>query len=393
MKKLTFLLAFTIILFYGCKKQETVNTNQTASSVKAIELNPESLAKFKDLRNNLDTRIGDLKTKLATNTNVSPENREAQISDVSRVKMAEWVATFKANLPLDEEDEPITSSRSLQIYVPDNYLTIQEAVDAASPGDKIIVRRGVYYEDVEVTTDSITLKSEKNAGPIIIGQVTFDGVTGGLMEGFTLYGSEVDGLFSAIVLFECTEVTLKNNGMAFAQGIVLIESDNCSVKSNYLVDNYPIEYINLGAISVVAGSGNEVSGNFSGGNAGSGILLLETFGNKVMDNTCNLNGGYFDGNYPEFYQGILVLGGGDNDFMKNEAYVNLFGGLFMLESDDNKIGPQNTFNRNAVLGLYLVDSDNNKVQVNTALDNGDCDAVDAGAGNQFISNNFGCFSN
>ena len=65
----------------------------------------------------------------------------------------------------------------------------------------------------------------------------------------------------------------------------------------------------------------------------------------------------------------------------------------MIDSDDNKIGPQNTFNQNAVLGLYLVDSDNNKVQVNTALDNGDCDAVDAGAGNQFINNNFGCSSN
>ncbi|GFO96024.1 periplasmic copper-binding protein [groundwater metagenome] len=36
------------------------------------------------------------------------------------------------------------------IYVPDNYAKIQWAVDNASGGDTIIVRNGIYYENVKI---------------------------------------------------------------------------------------------------------------------------------------------------------------------------------------------------------------------------------------------------
>jgi len=38
------------------------------------------------------------------------------------------------------------------IIVPDHYSTIQGAVNAASPGDKIIVRAGTYTENVKVAS-------------------------------------------------------------------------------------------------------------------------------------------------------------------------------------------------------------------------------------------------
>ena len=48
------------------------------------------------------------------------------------------------------------------IYVPDDYPMIQEAVDAASDGDTIIVRDETYTENVDVNR-SVTIQSENGS--------------------------------------------------------------------------------------------------------------------------------------------------------------------------------------------------------------------------------------
>jgi pectin methylesterase-like acyl-CoA thioesterase len=52
------------------------------------------------------------------------------------------------------------------IYVPDDYPTIQAAVDAASSGNTIIVREGTYNEDIDVNR-CITLQGENRNTTII----------------------------------------------------------------------------------------------------------------------------------------------------------------------------------------------------------------------------------
>ncbi len=73
------------------------------------------------------------------------------------------------------------------LKVPADFATIQAAVDAAVPGDVIVVSKGVYAENVVVAVGGITLQG-KNA--VIDGRyagncldVTGDGVT---VTGFTL---------------------------------------------------------------------------------------------------------------------------------------------------------------------------------------------------------------
>lgn len=53
------------------------------------------------------------------------------------------------------------------IYVPDNYTKIQWAVDKASAGDTIIVRDGVYTENVDVNK-GLTIKSENGSADTIV---------------------------------------------------------------------------------------------------------------------------------------------------------------------------------------------------------------------------------
>ena len=58
------------------------------------------------------------------------------------------------------ESEPTT------IIVPDDYPTIQEAINSASPGDTIYVRAGTYNENV-VVNKSVSLVGENRATTII----------------------------------------------------------------------------------------------------------------------------------------------------------------------------------------------------------------------------------
>ncbi len=46
--------------------------------------------------------------------------------------------------------------------VPQDYPTIQSAVDAADPGDLVLIDRGVYLEEVEVTTPGLTIRGRRS---------------------------------------------------------------------------------------------------------------------------------------------------------------------------------------------------------------------------------------
>ena len=74
------------------------------------------------------------------------------------------------------------------IYVPDDYETIQDAVDNATAGDTIIVRDGTYNENVDVKKDRLTVRSEN--GPASTALLTY-------FEGRT-HGKTVSSRFSAV---------------------------------------------------------------------------------------------------------------------------------------------------------------------------------------------------
>ena len=54
-------------------------------------------------------------------------------------------------------------SESTTIYVPDDYLAIQEAIDVASSGDKIIVRDGTYNEKIIIDKNGLSISSENGS--------------------------------------------------------------------------------------------------------------------------------------------------------------------------------------------------------------------------------------
>jgi parallel beta-helix repeat protein/predicted outer membrane repeat protein len=91
---------------------------------------------------------------------------------------------------------------SAVIHVPDDYATIQEAIDAAMNEDRIVVRFGYYRENIDLLGKSLTLISEQGPDVTIIdGNQTGSAVTCAngedeltIIEGFTLYnGKSAEG--------------------------------------------------------------------------------------------------------------------------------------------------------------------------------------------------------
>ena len=94
------------------------------------------------------------------------------------------------------------------LYVPDNYSTIQAAVDAASPGDTIIVSEGTYEENIEVYK-RLTIRSENGPDSTVVQadypdlpvfKVTADYVN---ISGFTVKGAYEDAGIVFLYLYSC----------------------------------------------------------------------------------------------------------------------------------------------------------------------------------------------
>jgi len=95
---------------------------------------------------------------------------------------------------------PIHSVRAGTIVVPDDYPTIQEAINHASEGDTVFVRSGTYYGQV-IVNKTVSLIGENRH------TVVLDGSSLGV-ETLTITAGNVgvselqitDGYFSAIVI-------------------------------------------------------------------------------------------------------------------------------------------------------------------------------------------------
>ena len=75
--------------------------------------------------------------------------------------------------------------------VPGDYATIQEAVDAADPGDLVLIEEGVYHEAVVVQTENLVIRGVDRNGVILDGE-NAEGFENGIVA--TVNGVAVENL-------------------------------------------------------------------------------------------------------------------------------------------------------------------------------------------------------
>ena len=298
----------------------------------------------------------------------------------------------------------IQSVKAGTIIVPDDYPTIQEAINAASDEDTIFVRNGTYYENV-VVNRSVSLIGENRDTAVIDGkrsgivvEVTVSNVS---IKNFTIRGGS-----SNIWISYCSNVSISNSNVknAGATGIMVTHSSTICVSHNTIENNS-----GWGGIYVSDSSNVLIHKNNATNNGEySGIHISGSSNVLILDNKANNNGfgirltrstSWRDnqnvsiiGNDANFNQqtGISihnchncsVLGNNAND---NNNYINAAGiGVY---SSPNCLISKNNATGNYI-GIY-VSSSNCSVSRNNALGNYYNDIKVTASGNKIFNNNLG----
>ncbi len=175
------------------------------------------------------------------------------------------------------------------LRVPADFATITEAVDAAAPGDLVLVSPGTYNEAVDVVTDEITIRGTDRAGVVLDGKFELDngirvlGAKGVVVENLTAQNYTSNGVFfTSAVGYRASYVTALRNG---DYGVYAFDSINGQIDNSYgagspdagfyigqcfpcdsLIDNVLSEHNGLG-----------YSGTNSGGNL---VIMNSTFRNN-----------------------------------------------------------------------------------------------------------------
>lgn len=233
----------------------------------------------------------------------------------------------------------IFASLGEMIHVPGDFAGVQEAIDAASPGDLIVVDGGIYRENVNVTK-RLTLRGLKmpvvdageNGSAIIL---SADGI---VLEGFSL----------------------KNSGVGTAQPAgITVRSDDNAILNNTVTDSW-------NGISLWDSKGNVVRDNHVSYNTWAGIYLENSTNNVIANNNFSSNAGR--GLIRSGFAGIHLWNSSHNTIIENVVKDNPHFGIELDSSGENIIA-ENDFRQNQGVGIRLWDSNNNSISGNRALDN------------------------
>ena len=198
----------------------------------------------------------------------------------------------------------IVNAEPKTIVVPDEYPTIQEAVDAASEGDTVFVKSGTYNESVFIN-QAISLVGEEPATTTIIGDWRLNGT---------------------VVLIRHNNVKIKGftiqpSAYSFSRkGVHLLHVNHCNVVGNIILNN------------------------------GYGVWLYGASENNITENTVDCQGNRSTGIFVDYSPNNLIV--------KNTV-INNYSGIALLNSAHENTVCNNTVIDNHAVGLNIASNNNN----------------------------------
>lgn len=282
--------------------------------------------------------------------------------------------------------------------VPQDYPTIQNGVDAANPGDLVLVDRGVYTEAVFVTTPSVTLRGvDRNEvildGKFEIGTGVMVGANGVVIENMTARNFTLNGFFwTGVKGFRGSWLTAYNNG---DYGIYAFGSSDGLFEHSY-ASGSPDSAFYVGQCAPCRVVLNDVVGEYSGlgysGTNSSGDMYIVN--SRFSHNRTGLSTTTFDielfppGRDTTIMGNLVTDSGLENEASGFYATETLAGqGIALVGTHANHV-ERNTILRsrnNGILIAPILDrhywpATRHVVRDNVVLDSGRADLVAGGLG-------------
>ena len=165
-------------------------------------------------------------------------------------------------------NQPIAAFISTVILIPEDYGSIQQAINAAAPGDTVHVNSGTYFENININK-TITLVGENPETTII------DGSVSNSTYGPTLwiYGENVRDV--SIINF-----TIR--GSPNSWGLYMLGTPNTTIENSIISNNH-------GGIVADASDNSTFLNNTIINNLYEGLVFLESSGHSMKNNTISAN--------------------------------------------------------------------------------------------------------
>lgn len=245
--------------------------------------------------------------------------------------------------PAYSEDSQIRLPRTITVSLDGSgdFVSIQEAVDAARSGDTVVLAPGAYPQDVTIHSknkirligsgaDKVTLLGhEGRVGVLHVGKWPY-GATNVEISGMTIHehGGHAVGLFNAksIALKD-----LKVKGMVFGQQVQDVRIEHCVIGGSettgvqfadsqaLLVGNFIHD--NDHGVNVAGKSEVQLKGNVITRNLFEAVVVNDRSKAILISNTLVKNGG-----------GVAFLGGSQSEVTGNIVSLNRIGFLFAVTS-------------------------------------------------------------
>jgi parallel beta-helix repeat protein len=274
------------------------------------------------------------------------------------------------------------SAEPKTIVVPDDYPTIQEAIDNADEGDTVFVKSGTYYNQTLIINKSLSLIGEDSKTTVLIGTVvTFVS-------------------FVTVIQINANDVKISGFTITNTWYCIAGNGDRTQIIGNILTTTYDYgfgtgiavhgsyktiaENIITGGVVGIQGSGsyNTITGNTITDTGDRSIELYGSFntvtGNNIRDhvgmgiqiysgdsNTITKN------NITDGSNGINIHNGSRNTVSENRVTGMAGSGISIAMGFDNTIYRNYIANNKwgAIIGGYEFEAGNNTVYHNNFIDN------------------------